>query len=97
VSEVTLRDRLIGAGELVNFVERDMATNEEEWPWRQHPLGLMLYTHDGYVSAQLQRRGRGAFVSDDPSNMRLPVVPASPIQDVYSLMKPVNRSAMRRR
>jgi hypothetical protein len=47
MSEVTLRDRRIGAWELVNFVERDMATNEEEWPWRQHPLGLMLYTHDG--------------------------------------------------
>jgi hypothetical protein len=66
MSEVSLRSRLIGAWELVNFVVRDVATNAEGRPWREHPLGLILYTHDGYVSAQLQRPGRGPFVSDDP-------------------------------
>jgi len=66
MSEVSLRSRLIGAWELVNFVVRDVATNAEGRPWREHPLGLILYTHDGYVSAQLQRPGGGPFVSDDP-------------------------------
>ena len=66
MSEVSLRSRLIGAWELVNFFVRHVATNAEGRPWREHPLGLILYTHDGYVSAQLQRPGRGPFVSDDP-------------------------------
>ena len=55
MSEVSLRSRLIGAWQLVNFVMRDMTTNAEDRPWGEHPLGLILYTHDGYVSAQLQR------------------------------------------
>lgn len=58
MSEVSLRSRLIGAWQLVNFVMRDMATNAEERPWGEHPLGLILYTHDGYVSAQLQESTR---------------------------------------
>jgi hypothetical protein len=65
MSEVSLRSRLIGAWELVNFVVRDVATNAERRPWGEHPLGLILYTHDGYVSAQLQRPGRGPFVRVD--------------------------------
>ena len=66
MSEVSLRARLIGAWELVNFVVRDMGTNAEDHPWGERPLGLILYTHDGYVSAQLQRPGRASFVNDDP-------------------------------
>jgi hypothetical protein len=66
MSEVSLRSRLIGAWELVDFVVRDMATNAEDCPWGENPLGLILYTHDGYVSAQLQRPGRTPFVTDDP-------------------------------
>jgi hypothetical protein len=66
MSEVSLRSRLIGAWELVDFAVRDMATNAEHCPWGENPLGLILYTHDGYVSAQLQRPGRTPFVTDDP-------------------------------
>jgi hypothetical protein len=66
MSEVSLRSRLIGAWQLVNFVMRDMTTNAEDRPWGEHPLGLILYTHDGYVSAQLQRPGLAPFVHDDP-------------------------------
>jgi Lipocalin-like domain len=68
MSEVSLRSRLIGAWQLVNFVMRDTATNAEERPWGEHLLGLILYTHDGYVSAQLQRPRRAPFVHDDPFN-----------------------------
>ena len=66
MSDVSLRSRLIGAWRLVNFVVRDMATKAEDRPWGENPLGLILYTHDGYVSAQLQRPGRAPFVHDDP-------------------------------
>lgn len=66
MSEVSLRARLIGAWELVNFVVRDIANDAEERPWGERPLGLILYTHDGYVSAQLQRPGCARFVNDDP-------------------------------
>jgi Lipocalin-like domain len=43
-----------------------MATNAEDRPWGEHPLGLILYTHDGNVSAQLQRPGLAPFATDDP-------------------------------
>jgi len=38
MSEVSLRSRLIGAWQLVNFVVRD-ATNAEERSWSERPLG----------------------------------------------------------
>lgn len=58
-----MRARLIGAWELVNFVMRDMATNAEKRPRGGHPLGLILYTHDGYVFAQLQRPGHAHLLT----------------------------------
>jgi hypothetical protein len=61
MSKVSLRSRLIGSWQLVNFVVRDIAINAEDRPW-----GLILYTHDGYVSAELQRPGLARFVNDDP-------------------------------
>jgi hypothetical protein len=39
----------------MSFVERDIETGAENHPFGEHPLGLILYTPDGYVSAQLQR------------------------------------------
>jgi hypothetical protein len=55
MSRIPLRDQLVGTWTLVNFVMRDLATDVEEHPWGEHPRGLILYTPDGYVSAQLQR------------------------------------------
>jgi hypothetical protein len=47
-----LREQLVGAWELTSFVERDIETGVENHPFGEHPLGLILYTPDGYMSAQ---------------------------------------------
>ena len=65
MSETSLRDRLIGAWTLISYVERDIATGIESHPWGEHPLGLILYTPDGYMSAQLQRPERTPFAGGD--------------------------------
>jgi hypothetical protein len=52
MSESSLREQLVGAWALSTFVERDIETGLENHPFGQRPLGLILYTPDGYVSAQ---------------------------------------------
>jgi toxin ParE1/3/4 len=54
MSEKSLRERLVGAWALTSYVERDVETGVENHPFGEHPLGFVLYTPDGYVSAQLQ-------------------------------------------
>ena len=54
-----LRDALIGAWELVDVTEHD-ADGEVRRPFGERPLGLILYTPDGYMSAQLMAREAGA-------------------------------------
>ena len=66
MSENSLREQLVGAWALSTFVERDIETGVETHPLGARPLGLIMYTPDGYVSAQLQRRERLAFADDDP-------------------------------
>jgi lipocalin-like protein len=61
----SLREQLIGAWTLSSYVERDIATGIESQPWGQRPLGLILYTADGYMSAQLQRPERPLFADGD--------------------------------
>jgi hypothetical protein len=48
-----LRRELPGAWLLESFVSRDEATGVEHRPFGDHPAGLILYTSDGYMSAQL--------------------------------------------
>jgi hypothetical protein len=66
MSENSLREQLAGAWALSTFVERDIETGVENHPLGARPLGLIMYTPDGYVSAQLQRRERLAFADADP-------------------------------
>jgi Lipocalin-like domain len=54
MSEKSLREQLVGAWALTSCVERDIETGVETHPLGERPLGLILYTPDGYVSAQLQ-------------------------------------------
>ena len=61
MTEEFLREQLVGAWALMSFVERDIETGVENHPFGEHPLGLILYTPDGYVSAQLQRPERPPF------------------------------------
>ena len=65
MSEKSLRERLVGAWALTSYVERDVETGVENHPFGEHPLGFVLYTPDGYVSAQLQRPGRPPFADGD--------------------------------
>lgn len=65
MSEKSLRERLVGAWALTSYVERDIETGVENRPFGEHPLGFVLYTPDGYVSAQLQRPDRPPFADGD--------------------------------
>jgi hypothetical protein len=53
MSERFLREQLVGVWALSSFVERDMETGVENRPFGERPLGLILYTPDGHMSAQL--------------------------------------------
>src|ERR1700716_4520060 len=65
MSEKSLREQLVGAWALSSFVERDIETGVENRPFGERPLGLILYTPDGYMSAQLQRPERHSFSGGD--------------------------------
>src|SRR5258708_34182005 len=65
MSERFLREQLVGAWALSSFVERDIETGVENRPFGERPIGLILYTPDGYMSAQLQRPDRHAFADGD--------------------------------
>jgi hypothetical protein len=60
---VTLRDDVLGAWELVSFVARNAATGEDRHPLGNVPRGLILYTADGHMSAQLADSNMGGYIS----------------------------------
>ncbi len=49
----TLRDAILGGWELSSFDSRDADTGAVAHPLGASPRGLILYTADGYMSAQL--------------------------------------------
>jgi hypothetical protein len=53
-----LRDKLVGAWELVSYVERDSLDGHVRYPHGEDAQGLIMYTPDGYMSAQIQSAGR---------------------------------------
>jgi hypothetical protein len=59
----TLRDAVLGGWELVSFVARDVATGEDRHPLGAAPRGLILYTADGHMSAQLAKPNMGGYVA----------------------------------
>jgi hypothetical protein len=59
-----LRDQLIGAWKLVSFVEKPLNGSPPNYPMGEKPMGIIMYTPDGYVSAQLMRANPGHFASD---------------------------------
>ncbi|MET3905729.1 hypothetical protein ABID59_000050 [Bradyrhizobium sp. S3.3.6] len=61
----SLREALVGAWQLVACVETDVETGEIFLPMDPHPAGFILYTPDGYMSAQLSSPDRADFASDD--------------------------------
>jgi hypothetical protein len=58
-----LRQALLGGWLLESFVSRDDDTGEVRHPFGEHPSGLILYTTDGHMSAQLTPGPDGEFIS----------------------------------
>ncbi len=61
----TLREQLIGAWKLASYVEKPVDESEPFYPMGETPQGIIMYTPDGYMSAQLMRPGRPPFASGD--------------------------------
>jgi hypothetical protein len=60
-----LRDQLIGAWKLVSYEERPVDGSPSIYPMSDNPQGLILYTPDGYMSAQLMHPERLPFEGGD--------------------------------
>ncbi|MFD7003889.1 lipocalin-like domain-containing protein [Streptomyces mirabilis] len=60
-----LRERLIGTWRLVSYETRRVSDGSVDHPFGKDPLGLILYTPDGYMSAQLMARGAQPFDQAD--------------------------------
>ena len=60
-----LHDQLIGAWELVSYVEKPLNGAPPNYPMGERPMGIIMYTPDGYMSAQLMRPNPGHFASGD--------------------------------
>ena len=61
----SLRERLVGAWQLVSYVEKNVDTGEESKPLGEKPEAIIMYTPDGYMSAQLCSPGRKNFEGGD--------------------------------
>jgi hypothetical protein len=64
-TESSLRDQLIGAWKLVSYVEKPVDGSAPTYPFGEDAQGIIMYTHDGFMSAQLSVRERAPFTSDD--------------------------------
>jgi hypothetical protein len=60
----SLRSAVLGAWELVSYTIEDNPGGDTTYPLGPNPVGLILYTEDGYMSAQLMRPDR---VETNPS------------------------------
>jgi hypothetical protein len=56
-----LREALVGAWELVSYTEQNHPDGPVTYPHGPDALGLIMYTPDGYMSAQIMTRGRPAY------------------------------------
>ena len=60
-----LREQLIGAWKLVSYEERPVDGSPSFYPMSEQPMGIIMYTPDGYMSAQLMKPDRKPFASGD--------------------------------
>lgn len=58
-----VREAILGGWRLESFVSQDVATGELRHPFGEHPSGLILYTNDGHMSAQLTPGPGSEFIS----------------------------------
>jgi hypothetical protein len=61
----SLRDQLIGAWKLESYVEEPVDGSDSFEPLGPNPQGIIMYTPDGYMSAQLAKPDRPTFASGD--------------------------------
>jgi hypothetical protein len=61
----SLRDQLIGAWKLVSYVEKPVDGSAPFYPFGENPNGIIMYTPDGFMSAQLCRPDRANFAAGD--------------------------------
>ena len=66
-TKARLRDAVLGAWELVSYTIADSPSGETTYPLGPNPVGLIMYTEDGYMSAQLMRQDRSAVEPPEPS------------------------------
>jgi Lipocalin-like domain len=57
-------NRLVGVWRLVTY-SGEHENSDETQPFGPNPRGFLIYTADGFVSAQLMKPGRPAFHSSD--------------------------------
>jgi len=57
-------NRLVGVWSLVAYTDQH-ENGDETQPFGPRPQGFLIYTRDGFVSAQLMKPGRPAFHSPD--------------------------------
>ena len=63
-SGATIASQLVGVWRLVSYTV-EQAGHEDRFPFGPAPEGFLIYTSDGFVSAQLMKPGRSPFRSDD--------------------------------
>ncbi|MBV2132138.1 lipocalin-like domain-containing protein [Pseudomonas sp. MAP12] len=61
----SLREQLIGAWKLHSYVEVPLDGSEPFYPMSRQPMGIIMYTPDGYMSAQLMTPERKPFAAND--------------------------------
>jgi hypothetical protein len=61
----TLREQLVGAWKLISYVEKPVDGSEPFYPFGEQPRGIIMYTPDGFMSAQLCSADRKKFASGD--------------------------------
>jgi hypothetical protein len=61
----TLKEQLIGAWKLVSYTEKPVDGSAPLYPMGENAKGIIMYTPDGYMSAQLMHPDRRNFASGD--------------------------------
>lgn len=58
--EKTFREQVIGTWKLLKYTREDK-NGEHYYPLGKDATGFLMYTDDGYMSAQLMAQGRSAY------------------------------------
>lgn len=60
-----LKQQITGTWLLKSYVETNMDTGEKSYPMGKTPSGFIMYTGDGYMSAQISGADRDRFAKND--------------------------------